>query len=203
MKKLLHVGPTAIKHKRYLGPGFQGDEWQEIRLDVDPMVFPDILESMTDMKSVEDNSMDAIYTSHTIEHLYPDDVKRAMEEFYRVLKPTGILVITCPDLQSIGTHLAEGRLLEVLYTSEEGPITPVDIIYGFRGVLSERKDRRDSMSHRTGFTLPVMINCLESVGFKSTIGKRHAFSYSLWVVASKDANDNSLLVSLASEHIPG
>ncbi|MDO8493142.1 MAG: methyltransferase domain-containing protein [bacterium] len=202
MKKLLHIGPAKKKGKSYLGPGFQGDEWQEIRLDVDPAVFPDILENMTDMKSIQDNSIDAIFTSHTIEHLYPDDVKIAMEECLRVLKPDGFLVMSCPDLQSIGNHLAEGRLLDKLYESEEGPITPIDIIYGYRGILSVRRDRRESMSHRTGFTLPVMIRSLEAVGFPSVIGKRRPSSYEMWVVASKGYLDGEVLKTLASGQIP-
>ena len=92
MKKFLHIGP-AKKGKTYAGPGFQSDDWQEVRLDIDPVAKPEILESMTDMKSVADNSFDAIFTSHTIEHLYPDDVKRAMEECIRVLSPEGFLVM--------------------------------------------------------------------------------------------------------------
>jgi len=47
--------------------------WKEIRLDIDPANAPDILGTMLDMPAVADGSVDAIYSSHNIEHLYPDD----------------------------------------------------------------------------------------------------------------------------------
>jgi SAM-dependent methyltransferase len=200
VKKFLHIGP-AKKGKDYAGPGFQSDEWQEVRLDLDPAAKPDILESMTDMKSVATESFDAIFTSHTIEHLYPDDVKRAFEEFYRVLRPDGFLVLSCPDLQSVGSMLAEGRLLESLYESEEGSITAIDIIYGFRGYFT-LLDRREFMSHRTGFTLPVLETSLRAVGFPSVVGHRRLSSYEMWVYAPKAWQDEDLLVRNAREHIP-
>ncbi len=38
----LHVGCGPAR-KEHAGPGFQGDEWQELRLDIDPAVEPDIV----------------------------------------------------------------------------------------------------------------------------------------------------------------
>jgi len=44
---------------------------------------------MLDMPAVADGSVDAIYSSHNIEHLYPDEIPVALKEFLRVLKPEG------------------------------------------------------------------------------------------------------------------
>lgn len=41
-----------------------------------------------------DNFADAIHCSHVMEHLPPTD--KVMEEFYRLLKPGGLLFIECP-----------------------------------------------------------------------------------------------------------
>ena len=56
---------------------------------------------MTDMKEIDGASVDAIFSSHNIEHLYPHEVRPALDEFYCVLKPNGFVLSTCPNLQSV------------------------------------------------------------------------------------------------------
>jgi ubiquinone/menaquinone biosynthesis C-methylase UbiE len=56
---------------------------------------------MTDMSAVETSSMDALYSSHNIEHVYAHEVPKALAEFKRVLRPDGFVIITCPDIQAI------------------------------------------------------------------------------------------------------
>jgi hypothetical protein len=52
MKTFLHVG-CGNNTKLQAGRGFQGDEWQEIRFDINPAVKPDIIGTMTDMSAVK------------------------------------------------------------------------------------------------------------------------------------------------------
>ena len=96
MKSFLHVG-CCPQNKSGL-KGFNADEWKEIRFDIDESVNPDIQGTLTDMSLVNTSSMDAIYSSHNIEHIFAHEVPIALSEFYRVLKDDGIVVITCPDL---------------------------------------------------------------------------------------------------------
>lgn len=198
MKKALHIGPAK---SGTLPHGFPSHEWEEYTLDLDPVAKPDILGSMTDMSVIETGSFDGIFTSHTIEHLYPDDVKKAMEECLRVLKPDGFLLLSCPDIQTAAVEIAKGNLLGTLYESGEGPIAAIDVVFGYRGYFT-LLDRRDVMTHRTGFTLPVMIHSLESVGFPSVAGKRRLSSYEMWVYASKKALPQDELMKRAEAQIP-
>ena len=46
-----------------------------------------------------------------------NEVDIALLEFNRVLKDDGYLLITCPDLKSVAKHVAEDKLLDVLYLS--------------------------------------------------------------------------------------
>ena len=131
MKTLLHVG-CGPKRKDQTTPGFNSPNWKELRLDIDPSVQPDLLGTMTDMRTVESESVDAVFSSHNIEHLYPHEVPGALAEFLRVLKPTGFVVITCPDLQSVCAVVAQDKLTDTAYTSPAGPITPLDILFGHR-----------------------------------------------------------------------
>ncbi len=82
MKTFLHVG-CGPKHKNQTTRGFNTPDWTELRLDIDASVAPDIIGTMTDMSAVADASVDAIFSSHNIEHLYPHEVPVALAEFLR------------------------------------------------------------------------------------------------------------------------
>ena len=47
---------------------------------------------------IKNNSLKAIYTSHTIEHLNFSAIDFLLRECYRILKPNGFLRIVAPDL---------------------------------------------------------------------------------------------------------
>ena len=99
MKTVLHVGCGPQKKSNI--NGFNNDNWIEIRFDIDEKVNPDIVGTLIDMSEVETNSVDAIYSSHNIEHLFSHEVPVALKEMYRVLNDDGYLIITCPDLVSV------------------------------------------------------------------------------------------------------
>ena len=88
-KVFLHVG-CGPKRKAATTRGFDSDQWREIRFDIDPSVAPDIIGTMTDMSTVATASVDAVFSSHNIEHLYPHEVPVALAEFLRVLKDGGL-----------------------------------------------------------------------------------------------------------------
>ena len=54
----------------------------------------------------------------------------------RVLDESGVLVLTCPDLQSVAQLVADDKLLEPAYHAPAGPIAPLDILYGHRPAMA-------------------------------------------------------------------
>ena len=132
-----------------------------MRLDIDAAVEPDVLGSMTDMSAVATGSVDAVVSSHNIEHLYPHEVPLALAEFRRVLRDDGYAVITCPDLQSVAALVAQDRLTEPAYFSPAGPIAPLDILYGHRAAMARGNL---FMAHRCGFTRDSLAAALISAG---------------------------------------
>jgi len=199
VKKILHVGPGHRMNGAKLPTIFQTLEWHEIRLDIDPANEPDIVGSMLEMVSVQDASMDAIYSAHNIEHVYIHEVPMMLKEFLRVLKPNGFLVVTCPDLQAVCLLVAEDKLTEPAYHSSAGPIAPLDILYGHRPALAAGNHY---MAHKCGFTLNSLTLELKSAGFKTIAGKRRARGLDLWMVATKRQIDETEVRQLAGKVLP-
>ena len=200
-KILLNVGAGHPKSGARIPHAFQSAEWKEVRLDIDPANEPDVIGTMLDMSAVVNESADALYSSHTIEHLYPNEIPQAMKEFLRVLKPQGYAVITCPDLQAAAEMIAQDKLMETAYTTGSGMVvTPFDIVYSHREYTGRDKPY---MAHHCGFTLKVLNGTLRSNGFASVAGKRRARGLDLWVVATKQQMDEGTLRELAEKVLPG
>ena len=197
MKTLLHVG-CGGKRKPQTTHGLNTEDWEEIRLDIDPSALPDVIGTMTDMSSVATNSIDAVFSSHNIEHLYPHEVPVALAEFLRVLKSDGMAIITCPDLQSVCALIAEDKLTDPAYTSPAGPIAPIDILYGLRSSMASGNLY---MSHRCGFTKKVLTATLQSSGFRSVASLSRGYPYfDLWALACVNEIPEEELRLLAVEH---
>ncbi len=199
MPTFLHIG-CGTKRKDQTTPGFNTPAWQELRLDIDAAVVPDLVGSMTDMAAVADGSVDAIFSSHNLEHLYPHEVPLALQEFLRVLTLEGFAVITCPDLRSVCQLVAEDKLTEPAYLSPAGPIAPIDILYGHRPSLARGNLY---MAHRCGFTQRVLVGTLQAAGFAVIASKaRGAPYFDLWALASKGPRSQEEMLQLAGIHFP-
>jgi SAM-dependent methyltransferase len=184
----------------HLPQPFQSDGWEEIRLDIDDSVNPDILGTITDMSALEDNSCDAVYSSHNIEHVFWHEVPSVIGEFVRVLKPgTGFAIITCPDLQALGERISQGRLDDPIYHSPMGPITPLDILYGHRGAI---ENGNHYMAHKTGFTGKLMADLLRQHGFEASIVKRQPEALAIWAIGFRWAATTDDIKAYRRDYLP-
>jgi SAM-dependent methyltransferase len=197
VKQFLHVG-CGPQHKTNL-KGFNTDNWKEIRFDIDSSVNPDIQGTLTDMKDVKNASMDAIYSSHNIEHIFPHEVPIALKEFHRILVDDGMVVITCPDLQSVCEAVAKDKLLDSLYTSPSGPISAIDILYGHRGYIAQGNIY---MAHKCGFTYSALNSAFFDAGFKYTFGGRRPEYYDLWLLGFKYQVSEAKMKNIAETYLP-
>lgn len=177
VRMVLNVG-CGHPH-RGLNQYFKGPQWREIRLDIDPTVKPDILCSMTDMAAVASGSVDAVWSSHNLEHLCRHEVPAALGEFIRVLKPGGLLMATLPDLQQVAELVVAGRLEEQAYMSPSGPVSALDMIYGHTASLA-RGYR--FMAHRTGFSRGSLERVIREAGFVD-VRVRRGGAFDLWAEA--------------------
>lgn len=177
-KRVLHVGCGPLAEQK-LHETFRGNGWEEVRLDINPAAHPHIVASITDMSVVATGSFDALYSSHNLEHLAPHEVPAALNEFRRVLRPQGFALITVPDIQQVAEHIARGEAESAVLHTNLGPITPLDILYGFRPLLAENP----FMAHRFGFTAQTLDAALKNAGFAHCDVERDG-EFNLWAVAS-------------------
>lgn len=171
-KIVLHVGcgPRDIDN---LNPFFRQQGYRELRLDIDPSVKPDIVASMLDMGAVSTASVDAVFSSHNIEHLFAHEVVAALTEFRRVLKPDGFAMVIVPDLQAVAELVARDVLEEAAYVSPSGPISPLDMLYGHTAAISKGNT---FMAHKTGFTSTNLRQKLTQAGFARVETLRKGFT---------------------------
>lgn len=194
---VLHVGCGQHGPGR-LHPMFSGPAWNEVRVDIDPTVEPDIVASLTDLGVVASGSVQAVWCSHSLEHLCAHEVGPALAEFRRVLASDGFALIRSPDLEAVLTVAAEEGLDHLVYRSPAGPVTALDMIYGHAPSIARDKPH---MRHGTGFTVRRLGRVLEDAGFaRVCVGRTSDFT--VWGAAfGSDADHVRVLRALSGRGI--
>ena len=177
-KRVLNAGSGSYAARK-LHPVFAREAWHEIRIDIDPQAKPDLVCSITEMNSLfAPESFDAIWSSHTLEHLYAHEVPSALAEFKRVLKPDGFALVTSPDLEAVASLIIDGGIDQIAYTSPAGPITPLDMLFGHSQSIARGYP---AMAHKTGFTCASIGRRFVDAGFLIVLVKQEALN--LWALA--------------------
>jgi SAM-dependent methyltransferase len=177
-KRVLNAG-SGPKGSDRLHPYFRNASWQDVRMDIDEAVRPDLVGSITDLGQIADATFDAVWCSHSLEHLHQHEVAIALKAFRRILTPGGFALITCPDLEAIAALIVGGRLEEAAYQSPAGPITALEMLYGHGPSIAQGQI---FMAHRTGFTADRIGRLLLEADFcEALVTKGRTFD--LWALA--------------------
>ena len=197
-RKFLHVG-CGPKRKDATTQVFNNDDWEEFTLDIDSKHNPDYLGSMTDLSMIKDNTFDAIYSSHNIEHLYVHEAVKAVSEFNRVLGQDGYVMIICPDLSSVCEEIIKKGPFEPLYyTSANDPICGIDILYGWRAAIQKGNYY---MAHKSGFDENSLIKLFKQNNFKSIFSVTRKNFYDIQLLAFKSEVSVNNGSNLLKNHI--
>jgi len=162
-RRVLNVG--GANKATPIPPHYEG--WDHLLLDIDPRGEPDIVCDARELRSLGESRFDAIYCSHNLEHYYRHDVLKVLAGMHHVLRDDGFVEIRVPDLNGVIQHVLEKRmeLTDVLYDSPAGPITVLDVIYGFDKEIEATGN--DFYAHKTGFSPEVLHRTLSASGFEA------------------------------------
>lgn len=114
-----------------------------------------------------DQTVDCVYTSHTLEHLTRKDGWNMLSESYRVLKSGGVLRVVVPDLKAIVQHYVEGRIkadefldnLHVHYVEEQD------------SRLKARLAPFVRFPHQCMYDEPRLLEVMSAIGFQAKVMK--------------------------------
>lgn len=181
MKTVLIV---ASGNKKEDFPGYHRDiygafeGWKIIFSDINPEMDVDIISDMRDLKEFEDNSVDAVVSTHSLEHLHPLDAIKTMKAMHRVVRPGGTVRVVVPDLEEACKDIARTGEPEMgIYTmpaNENHPdttIRAIDVIYGAPWCTMNN----NFMGHRWGYTLISLKRLVDSIGFRQVMVKKERF----------------------------
>ena len=112
---------------------------------------------------IENNSIDFIAGSHFIEHLDLNDGMQFLKEAFRVLRPGGVIRLSCPDLEIYANHYVKkdkaffGHKLIREWCTFKKAVTPGEIFIA--------KAYDSGGSHKWFYDFDSLKHILESAGF--------------------------------------
>jgi len=113
-------------------------------------------------------SVDTIYSSHSLEHLPIRSANAALAYWYKLLKPDGVLYLAVPDLEEVCSILLDPNINDNLKFEWY-----MYVLFGWQTTIGLRTNAFDTSApvdpgqfHCTGFTKKRLIDILTNIGFK-------------------------------------
>ena len=100
------------------------DGWVNVDIDRGPQV--DVVMDIRHGLPFQDNSCQAVFSEHMIEHISRDDGVKLLRECYRVLEPGGVVRMSTPDAgRYLRSYAGDGKFLRQMMEFRPAP-TPLD-----------------------------------------------------------------------------
>jgi len=141
----VHLGCGTQIFENYINVDFKRLDGVDVQADIRQLPF-------------KDNSIESIETYHTIEHIPRQEITSTLEDWFRVLKPDGKLIIEFPDFERNCRDFLDAMEKEDC----KDAITQLTFIYG--GDTPAPED-----AHRWGYGLLSLGTLLHQVGFRDIL----------------------------------
>ncbi|GIU68441.1 MAG: hypothetical protein KatS3mg093_328 [Candidatus Parcubacteria bacterium] len=142
--------------KLHLGCGWRnfGKDW----IHIDGGNYPHVVYHDITKLPYNDNSADIIYASHVLQYFDREEVISVLNEWYRVLKPKGLLRVAVPDFESIAN----------LYVQNKFPLKNfLGPLYGKMEMGMRGGETGKIIYHKTVYDFQDLKTTLEKIGFKN------------------------------------
>jgi predicted SAM-dependent methyltransferase len=136
--------PQPVRLDLGSGPFPRGAGWIAVDAYVDEC---DLKAPMWDLP-FDDGAVDAIYSSHSLEHVTKFQVPPTLAEWRRVLRPGGTAEVIVPDLRWACRNWLQHQTTD----------WHMDVVFGLQ--------THDGEAHRTGFTPKILQAYLADAGFE-------------------------------------
>ena len=154
-----------------------------INIDNREDVQPDLVHDIVNPLPYEDNSIDEVCSRHVLEHFNRVAGVAILKDWYRVLKPTGKVAITVPNI----TFHAKQLL---------GQVTsgfPDEIRHAMAGLYGWAPGHEEANQHFYGYTEVALTSILKAIGFKSVEkAEKNIQPWHLSIIAHKNKRVMSL-----------
>lgn len=119
------------------------------------------LHDLTQKFPWDDNTVEVVYSSHTLEHFSKEDGLIFLKECHRVLRKGGIIRIVVPDLKSVIEQYENGQIraddfvqtLGVLYTKKNN-------------YIKNKLAPYIQFPHRCMYDTPALLSIMNEIGFE-------------------------------------
>jgi len=111
----------------------------------------------------QSGSVQAVYSSHTLEHLSREQGRRLIEEAFRVLMPGGILRIVVPDLAQMVRDYTSGTVAADYFLDHLGVLTA-----NGDGSAKEYLEPLISFPHKCMYDQETLLTLFGDCGFNAT-----------------------------------
>ena len=148
-----HNADRSKIRKLHIGGKEKHPDWEIF--DAIPSALTDHVGNANDLSMFEDNTFDAVYSSHVLEHFsYQGELSQVLAEWYRVLMPGGILYASVPNLEV---------LCELFLNKSE--LSPQDRFQVMRMMFGGQIDPFDF--HKVGYNPEILASFLGQAGFEN------------------------------------
>ena len=144
-------------------PGFK-------RVDVDEKCEPDYLYDIRDLSQILSNSVEEIYTAHTLEHIFLVEMFPTVRGLCRILIPGGKITIIVPDGEAICKDWVNEKVKPDYFEK---------ILFG------AQPNATPYMSHKQVFWPRKLIRFLNIAGFTDIETSQNTGTYELTGLATK------------------
>ncbi len=140
-----------MKRRLHIGGRYRHPDWEILSAVQTPDV--DHVGNAKDLSQFEDNTFEAVYASHVLEHFdYENEIDAVLKEWYRVLEPGGILYLSVPDLDVLAKLFIDQDRLDV-----------DERFYVMRMIFGGHVDEYDY--HQSGFNREILDIFLKKAGY--------------------------------------